>query len=91
MRFDAAGGEFEQREAGSVAVLALEDDVGVAWILRVVDGENDDRAIVTDDVAGVDAAARLFDFIGDDGEDLPFVSKFGRDEARLSGFFLAGS
>ena len=31
--FDAAGGKFDQREACGVAILTLEDDVGVAWVL----------------------------------------------------------
>jgi hypothetical protein len=73
-----------------MAILALEDDVGVAGVFRVVDGEDDDRAIVTNNVAGVDAAAGFFDLVGDDGENLPFVSKFGRDKAGFGGFFLAG-
>ena len=66
--------------AGGVAVLALEDDLRVVGVLRFVDGEDDDGAVVADDVAGVDIAAGLFDLVGDDGEDLAFVSEFGGDE-----------
>ena len=44
--------------AGGVAILPLQDDVGVGGVLRLVDGEDDDRAVVADDVAGVAMAAR---------------------------------
>jgi hypothetical protein len=37
---DAAGGKLDEELAGGVAVLALEDDVGVAWFFGLVDGED---------------------------------------------------
>ncbi len=82
---DASGGEFEEKLAGGVAVLALDDDVGVGGIFGFVDGEDDDGAVVADDVADVDGAAGLLDGVGEDGEDFAFVGEFGRDEARPGG------
>ena len=82
--FDAASGEFKEELAGGVAILALEDDVGVVGVAGLVDGEDDDGAIVTDDVAGVEMAAGLFDLVGVDVEDFAFVGEPGGDEA---GFF----
>ncbi len=62
-----------------MAVLALEDDVGIGGVFGLIDGEDDDGAIVTNDVADIDAAAWFFHFVGEDGEDLTFVSEFGGD------------
>jgi len=86
-RLDSAGGEFDEELAGGMTVLALKDDVGVCGVAGLVDGEDDDGAVVADDVAGVEVAAGLFDFVGEDGEDSAFVGEFGRDEA---GFFCDG-
>lgn len=83
--FDTAGGEFDKREAGGVTVLALEDDVGVAGVLRLVDREHDDRAVVADDVAGVDVTAGLLNLVSDDGEDPAFEGQFGGDKAWFVG------
>ena len=56
---DAAGGEFEEELAGGVAVLALDEDGGVACGLGGVNGEDDDGAVVLNDVACAgDAPAR---------------------------------
>ena len=64
---------------------------GSAGILRLVDGEDDDGTVMADDVAGVDVAAGLFDFVGNDGEDLAFVGELGGDEPGLGErFFLSG-
>ena len=52
--FDAAGRKFDKEAAGGVAVLALEDDLGIVRVLRLIDGEDDDGAVVANDVAGVD-------------------------------------
>jgi len=82
--FDAASGEFDEELARCVAILALEDDVGIGGVVGFVDGEDDDGAIVTDDVAGVEMAAGLFDLVGVDVEDFAFVGEPGGDEA---GFF----
>ena len=90
MWFDSAGRQFDKGEADGVTVLALEDYLGIAGVLRLVDGEDDDRSVVANDVAGVDKAVGLFDLIGDDGEDLAFVSKFGGDEAGFGRLFPAG-
>ena len=68
-----------------MTVLALEDDVGVVGVFRLVDGEDDDGAIVTDDVAGVDVAAWLLNLVGEDREDFALVGEFGGDEARFGG------
>ncbi len=82
---DATGGEFQEELAGSVAVLAFEDDVGVFGVFGFVDGEDDDGAVVADDVAGVDGAAGFLDLVGEDGEDLTLVGEFGGEEAGLLG------
>lgn len=66
--FDAAGGEFKEELANGVAVLTLDDDVGVFGVLRLVDGEDDDGAGVVDDIALVDVAVRLLDGVGVDIE-----------------------
>ncbi len=60
---------------------------GSAGVAGLVDGEDDDGAVVTDDVAGVEVAAGLFDLVGEDGEDSAFVGELGGDEA---GFFGDG-
>ncbi len=56
---------------------------GSVGLLRFVDGEDDDGAVVADDVADVGVAAGLFDLVGEDGEDFAFVGEFGGDEAWL--------
>ena len=53
---------------------------GSLGFLRLVDGEDDDGAVVADDVANVDVAAGLFHLVGEDGEDFTFVGEFGGDE-----------
>ena len=79
---DASGGEFEEVLAGGVAVLADEDDVGVAWLEFAggIDGEDDDGAVVVDDVAGDDGAVGLFHFVGGDVEDFALVGDLGGEE-----------
>jgi len=71
-----------------MAVLALEDDVGIVGVLRFVDRKDDDGAIVADDVAGVDVAAWLLNLVGEDREDFAFVGEFGGDETRFGGWSL---
>ena len=74
--FDASGRKLEEELAGSVAVLADEDDVGVLGIFRLVYGEDDDGAVVADDVAGVGSeGAGLDDLVGIDGEDGALVGE----------------
>ena len=80
---DAACGEFKEELVGGVAKLPDEDDVGVGGVLGLVDGQDDDRAAVTDDVAGVDEAAGLFDLVGEDGEDFTLVGEPGGDDLWL--------
>ncbi len=58
---------------------------GSVGIFGLVDGEDDDGAVVADDVADVDVAAGLLDLVGEDGEDFALVGEFGGDEARLGG------
>jgi hypothetical protein len=84
--FDAAGGELEEELAGGVAVLALEDDDGIGLVgAGVVDGKDDDGAVVANDVAGIFVAGGLDDGVGEDGEDLAFIGEFRGDEAGLFG------
>jgi len=81
---DGAGGEFEEILGGGVAVLALDEDEGVGGIRGGVDGEDDDGAIVADDVAGSGDAVGFGDFVGGDGEDFSFEGYLrGEDD----GFF----
>jgi hypothetical protein len=40
---------------------------------------------MTDDVNGVDVAAGLLHFVGDDGEDFAFIGEFGGDETGFGG------
>jgi hypothetical protein len=82
--FDAAGREFDKELAGSVAVLAFKDDVWVCGVAGLVYGEDDDGAVVADDVAGIEVAAGLYYFVGVNVEDFAFVRELGGDEA---GFF----
>ena len=78
--FDAAGGKLDEELAGGVAVLTLEDDVGIFRVFGLVDGQDNDGAVVTDDVANVGVAAGLEDLIGEDGEDFALVGELGGDE-----------
>jgi hypothetical protein len=74
---DASGREFEEKLSGSVTVLTNEEDLGVVGVGGCVDREDDDRAVVADDVAtGVDAAG-LNHFVRGDGEDFAFVDSPG--------------
>ena len=70
---DAPGWEFEEELACSMAILALEDNVGVFGVFGVIYGEDDDRAIVADDVAYVAVAGGLDDGVGEDFEDFAVV------------------
>jgi hypothetical protein len=89
-RFDAAGGKFDQELAGGVAVLALEDDVGVGRVFRLVNGKDDDGTVVADDIAGVDVTAGLFDLVGEDREDFAFICELRGDEPGFGGWLFAG-
>ena len=74
-----------------MAVLALEDDVGVVGVAGLVDSEDDDGTVVANDVANVDVAARFFYGVGEDGEDFTFVGELGGEKAGFcGGFFLCG-
>ena len=77
---DAARGKLDEELAGGVAVLTLEDDVGVAGIFGLVDGEDNDGTVMANDVANVDVAAGLFHCVGEDGEDFTLVGEFGGDK-----------
>jgi hypothetical protein len=90
---DASGWELDEELAGGVAVLTDKDDLGVGGVPGLVDGEDDDGAVVADDVAGIDEAAGLFDLVGEDGEDFALVGEFRRDEfglGELRGWFDDG-
>jgi hypothetical protein len=65
---DLAGGKFPEILSGGVAVLALHDDKRVALAFRVVDSEDDDRAVVADDVAGRLDSVGLNDVIAENLE-----------------------
>ena len=64
--------------AGGVTILAFEDDIGIARILRFIDGEDDDRSVVTDDLPDVLRAAWLDHCVTEDREHLALVYLFGR-------------
>ena len=70
---DLAGGQLPQILAGGVAVLALHDDERVALAFGIVDGEDDDRAVVADDVAGGLDSVGLDDVVAEDLEERAFV------------------
>ena len=74
--FDASGGQLNEELAGGMAVLSLEDNVRIFGVFGLVDREYDHRAVVADDIAGVDIAAGLENFIGEDGEDFALVREF---------------
>ena len=58
---------------------------GSAGLCDVVDGEDDDGAVVADDVARGGDAAGLDDFVGGDGEDFALVDDFGGERAGFAG------
>ncbi len=87
--FDAACGELKQKLSGGVTILALEQDGGVVGVLARVHGEDDDGAVVADDVAGAGDATGLGDLVGDDGEDLALEADFGLKDGDF-GFGRAG-
>lgn len=87
--FDTACGEFDEGLARGVAVLSLEDDVWIAGVGGFVDGEDDDGAVVADNVAGVDVAAGLLNLVGEDGEDFALIGESGGDDAGFGGGFPA--
>ena len=72
---DAAGGEFIEELAGGMAVLTLDEDGGVGRV-GGVNREDDDGAVVADDVALAGDAAGLGDSVGGDGEDVTFEGDF---------------
>jgi hypothetical protein len=85
-----AGGELDEVLAGGVAILALEDDVGVGGVGAVVDGEHDYGAVVADDVLDVAVAVGLFEGVGKDVEDATFEGELGGDEGGLAGYGFGG-
>ena len=80
-RVEFARGQLPEVLACGVAVLALDDDPGVFLALGGVDGEDDDRTVVTDDVAVGFAAAGLDDVVLEDTEELAFI-----DDLRVEDF-----
>ncbi len=77
---DPAGGELEEELVRSVAVLADEKDVGVFRVCAGVDGENNDRAVVTDDIAGGGDVAGFANGVVGDPKDLAAVDLFGVED-----------
>ena len=86
--FDAAGREFEEELASGVAVLADEEDIRVGRVGFGVDREDDDRAIVADNVAGGVDAAGFGDFVAGDEEDLTLVDGLRGEGASFAGKLL---
>ncbi len=84
--FDASGGELQQKLPGGVAVLALDEDGGVGGVDGGVDREDDDGAVVADDVAGAGDAAGFGDDVGGDGEDFSLEGDFGGEDFGYGGF-----
>ena len=78
-----AGRELDEELASGVAVLALEDDLRVAGVFGLVDGDDDDGPVVADDVADIFVATGLDDGVGKDAEDFTLIGELGRDELRL--------
>ena len=85
-----AGWEFDEVLAGGVAILALEDDVGVGEVGGFVDGEHDDGAVVADDVLDVAVAVGLLERVGEDVEDAALEGELGGDEFGGAGFACGG-
>ena len=82
---DAAGRELEEELIGGVAVLADEEDAGIGGIGFCVHCEDDDGAVVADDVAGdVDVAGFLDGVVGDP-EDRAAVDLFGLEDLGFAG------
>jgi hypothetical protein len=70
---DLAGGELPHILPGGVAILALHDDERVALAPGIIDGEDDDRAIVSNDIAGGFDSVGLNDVVAEDFEERPLV------------------
>jgi len=86
---DFSGRNFIEVLGGGVAVLTLDDDERILLTLRVVDGEDDDGAVVPDDVALDGREAGLEDLVLVDAEERPLVGHFGRADGRgFAGFDL---
>src|ERR1017187_1622002 len=68
-----------------MAVLALDHDPRVLPALGVVHGQDDDAAVVADDVALVLVAAGLDDLVVADAEERALVDDFRADELRALG------
>jgi hypothetical protein len=66
--------------SGGVAILALHDDERVALAFGIVDGEDDDRAVVADDVAGGLDSVGLDDVVAEDLEERALILKGGRED-----------
>jgi len=82
---DAAGGEFEEELVGGVTPLADEQDAGVGGVGLGVDGEDDNGAVVADDVAGGVDAAGLGDLVAGDPEDAALVNGLRGEGAGFAG------
>jgi hypothetical protein len=79
---DAAGGQLPEVASGGVAVLALQQNLGLAGA-RILDGEDDDRSVMADDVFYVRRAAGLGDDVGVDVEDFAVKDTPGGEHADL--------
>ena len=66
---DAASGELQKELAGGVAVLSLDEDGRVVGVGGGIDSEDDDGAVVSNDVSLAGDAAGFGYDVGGDGED----------------------
>uniref|UniRef100_E6QM56 Uncharacterized protein n=1 Tax=mine drainage metagenome TaxID=410659 RepID=E6QM56_9ZZZZ len=90
-----ASGQLPEELSSGVAILAFDDDPGVflvfAFAVACIDGEDDDGAIVADDVAVRFATARLKDVVVVDAEERALIGNAGiKDSCGCFGWFLRG-
>ena len=76
---DASGGQFPEKLAGGVAVLAFEQNAGLGSAF--FDREDHDRSGVTHDVAAGAHAAGFENFVGSDAEGRSVVDLAGGEDA----------
>ena len=82
---DAASGELEEELPGGVAILTLDEDGGVGGIRGGIDSEDDDGAVVANDVAFAGDSAGLGDDVGGDREDATLEGDDGGEDAGFAG------
>ena len=68
-----------------MAILVLDHDPGIAFVFGAIDGQDDDAAMVVDDVAFAGEAAGLDQLVVDHAEERTFEEGLGADD--LLGLF----